>query len=1114
MFIHNPETGTPFKWTSQLFGQRILNIGLAPLNKSSIISLLSKTAPTPSLIQTMLKSVKLAQLSDRSGFGAALDIGVNISPRLPKLDVDLGFINVDATVQSTKAMSLELNGLQFTPSISNVSLNTALIVHRNESLTPKLQNLINQVVNTTNDAMYVGVDGLAFGSSIQTHIITFSKVAINVPLSLLQTLGQSITVPALELPSKAIKLEKANLKIASSALISTSVDTILSNPSIVSASLGSIFLDVLIDSEKLASVGLGAINLVQGSSPTHFELSLSPGKSNSLSSKVQNLYNTLVNDDKSGLESTITVTGLLFAPVGVSSGPAVIDQFKDIKISLKLDTLVKFLEKMKQDKPIDLIDFSALEMDSKTIMQKVNPSLKYVKLVQQPNSQLSSGLDAHYSNPLPVSASIPYLSLSAKLDATEIVNLEISNIDLVMNDGVLKPRIEMHFKNGISASVSKLVNGILNDKIDSSLVISNIQFGSLASDSNDLISKINLDLSPQLKSSHLNLKKNMNSLLDSVSIRTISKRDVAGKKGPIVISGPFGTSMTMSNLGLELLPSKTLSIDMGASLKMPFPVDISLPYLSTFVDLDGTRFVDLIAGLEVAGSKSASFSSKIKLNDVPEIAEFVGRIVKSIKTSTPLPGTMTLGGILMGSNAKDYNDGLSALFVSLPLSKLSSSKSVISVDVDSRSIIDHLNLNVHEIAAKTLAGRKLQLNVGVGLNMPFPITLKGFNYLTGSVSLDSEKLISLDVSRFSLTPKSLDLAATSFFPPSSEKMKAKLGSLSQGDSSKVSTLSIRDVGFGNDQSSSLRLFSGIDFAFSTKDLLETVQAQTKNKNNLDIKSIANDLFLQAFKLRVLKDGLSVLLAGGLSSTDINADVAIGFLSTSLLLNNQRYSFRHLLFITHRLLDFKLTDPLTLRKNGQNSILATLSNTLSISNDPNVSLNVAQLVDALLNEKSTASGTIGATGFILGSSINDQIDTFSQVRLALDLQSILPTLRETIKKTLNVKPTLKINPTKVELDVFDQDTLETVLEATFTGLDANIDVEIPLAYGSVYMNDKKFVTNTIKDIKIKDKKVSALVHLVIPQDTRDQVQRVFTILGNILWGILCQYYANHVNHRRC
>lgn len=436
-----------FKWCDLIFAKEVISIGLPAICKECLISqktassLIKSSKPLTKL--AVIRSVEIAQTIDRPGFSAKGTVDVAYPEGLPSLSVDIGFFHLDATVESTKILALELpTGLKFFPQAQGTNINGEAILNRDSELPSKVEKFANAILNDGTLPSFAGVTGLTMGSSPQTKLITFSKIVIDVNTASIVKIissGATNTFDASSFISPGmIKIKNADFAIKTATEASLTIGTVILNPiPNLKFSIGTISLDAILEKQKLVSLEISPISLTSGESAGKLglEMRLSDG-SNGMDRNVATFATAFLNED-ANLALLAGISSLKISPPGISSGPAVIDQFSFVKVQVASGKLIGLLNKPTETpskgSPLDL---SAIIPDG-DILAQLNPVIKFVLLDAQPNGLLKIGGDAGYSNPLPISVKMPYLSINFVLAGRDAMNIEITGIELSRQAGFI-----------------------------------------------------------------------------------------------------------------------------------------------------------------------------------------------------------------------------------------------------------------------------------------------------------------------------------------------------------------------------------------------------------------------------------------------------------------------------------------------------------------------------------------------------------------------------------------------------------------------------------------------------------------------------------------------------
>ncbi|KAF9969119.1 hypothetical protein BGZ73_008686, partial [Actinomortierella ambigua] len=116
-----------------------------------------------------------------------------------------------------------------------------------------------------------------------------------------------------------------------------------------------------------------------------------------------------------------------------------------------------------------------------------------------PNAGLCVGATAAFSNPIPVTLSVPFLGVSGGLDSVDITNVGVNNLALVTGGNNLEASIDLNFnnadaaKNKLATFVGRIAQGQLGQTPEV-ITVHNLRLGASPTDYFDLLSKISISL--------------------------------------------------------------------------------------------------------------------------------------------------------------------------------------------------------------------------------------------------------------------------------------------------------------------------------------------------------------------------------------------------------------------------------------------------------------------------------------------------------------------------------------------------------------------------------------------------------------------------------------------
>lgn len=414
---------TPFLWCKEVFGERVLSFGLTPLNKSSwstsFLSNGNSSSNGTLLVSSLDGVVDVSQLNDKPGFQAVGNVRFKYPSTLPILKIDLGYLGVQTTVESTPFALLELpTGLLFSPSQTTTRINAMGSLSRSSDLSPKLQKLADYFSSTGAAPAFAGVTDFTFGSSPSSRIITFSQIVYEVnPMDYISSQSSSSSL----LPAGALKLETGDVKVRSASTVFLSTTGTFDNPFPCNIAIGALSFGTTLDDKSLVSVSLPQLKIVSGKAPLTIEMELTSNTfaDEALAEKVGKVYETLYNG---GQDSFLAgINNILLIPSSPSSSAARIDQFQSVTLKSRLSHPSNSAK-------------SALDYSSLFLARSNSPiisSIQQLSVKAEANQNLLVGTQFSYANPYPLSVDIPYLAVSSRLNKQILADLELSSLNLV-----------------------------------------------------------------------------------------------------------------------------------------------------------------------------------------------------------------------------------------------------------------------------------------------------------------------------------------------------------------------------------------------------------------------------------------------------------------------------------------------------------------------------------------------------------------------------------------------------------------------------------------------------------------------------------------------------------
>ena len=661
-----------------MFGERVLTIGLPPINKAAVLDSLNRPSMAntgSNLFQLATGPVNLGQLTDRPGFGASGNVKLTVAPGLPQININLGYLNIDTTVEDVKLASLGLpNGIKFSPSESDIKIDGAMVLNRDPALQSKIQKIADALLKQGTPPSSFGVTGIAFGQSAASHVVTFSKIVLDIDTaSILKIVDSALkkgSSAPISIPAGILKIVGADINQQSSSALVIGADATLNNPTSIGLSLGSVSLAATLNGKAVSGITLSPITVVPGNSPVKFGLTLNPQTgANGLSEDVASAIKTVLKKDESA-KMMAGIGGLTLSPKGVTSGPAVIDQFQNVYFEMQTGTIVKLLNTMSKTASTSSgpgpIDASAL-LPEGDLLAKFAPVPKFVQFKIPQASDISVGLDAEYTNPLPISASLPFASVSVILDGGNSIDVSIAGIRLDRTGGIAKPRIVVALQPSLTEKASKMLSQFLSGKLQSTIAVGNVQFGGAAGDKNDLLSKIQLDVTPLAAPIFEKLGPQVAKQLQDLGNGNLPH----GASAPPPALGLLkDLKIKPQSAELDVLDESTLISDIAATYSgLPFGLDLELPWVYAAVAFNKNLLLEnTVQNLRIVDNRITA-SAALKFADNRPALQQIFTILGNTFWGVPMKvsDSVSLISPMFGYSKDSHVTLLQKLGVTLPI---------------------------------------------------------------------------------------------------------------------------------------------------------------------------------------------------------------------------------------------------------------------------------------------------------------------------------------------------------------------------------------------------------------------------------------------------------------
>ncbi|KAJ3404794.1 hypothetical protein HDV05_006916, partial [Chytridiales sp. JEL 0842] len=718
-------TTTPSEWSAALFGNSTdlpLELTLQPISVSGILSEL--TDPTSKgFLKLDIQNSKLSQrlaspgfeLSTLIGFPAASNTTTTASGRkrisdgLPALDVDVSSVGLRVAMDGNEFTAVEIpSGLRVNTTIAGSASSLPLAVslpfaENSEALQQALQRLVDSLLLSSSETSggegtVVGVSGIRLGD-----IQTFSEIVAELDSNALRPVVSNVlegVASNLERGGTLLKVGGADFAMPSARSLQIRVGGEMWNPLNLEVDLGGVSLNTLLDGSAFLGVGLESVKLpgVQGPLELGVEGTIPQGPNVEVSEKLNVLLNDLLTNP-SALRTTIGVENLWIAAHPGGSPSSAIPHFRALKINIPPSTLSSILiSPNPASNP--KIDLSPL-LPSATAIQNSNPTLSRLLLRTLPIESLQLGLGIEWTNPAPLSASLPFLKIDLNLENTHLANVELSNLSLLRTRALLNPDMLIGFQtpdpSSASASLSKLAKSLLNGGAwDVPTRVKGLVLGGSQTDVTDLFSRVDVDVTPLLS---LIRGSDLSVFLTKMLGGGSNLGELLERWKPVV-----------RELGVGTLQGASMRLDAGVEWEVPFEVDVEMGYVSAGVAVGGERLVDVEIGSGLKlNSESASVGMDLRaFSNTDGTQSAVQGLCDSVFGSSSSATSLGVRGVRLGSSTTDLIQVLQGLDLDITLGGG-------TAGVDPTSLLSGLGIGIPRVGVKVKPQNRMGVEADLGL---------------------------------------------------------------------------------------------------------------------------------------------------------------------------------------------------------------------------------------------------------------------------------------------------------------------------------------------------------------------------------------------------------------
>ncbi|KAI9220950.1 hypothetical protein BC828DRAFT_438574 [Blastocladiella britannica] len=1058
-------------WCHALFDAIDFPVPIQPIPLKSTLKSLVSAPATGGASTLKIGSIDVKQEADSPAI--TVTTKVDLGMKLPIIDsLNLPFAKVDLQVDDSTILSISLPaGVNLSGSSSEVSLQIRATFANGGDVQSKVAALVNRYLGTQDGASKLAVTGINFGVA-SAPFKTFEGVNVHLTSDdvkdMLYKKDGSSASSGFSLPAGLLKPTGLDVAMTGANELTIGAQAVLQNPFPVSASIGSLSLSALLNDQTLATISLPPISLTaSGQNTLDLKgIKITLGTSGALPATIGDLVGKFMAGQP--LAGSVGVTGItLGSPSGKAD--AGINTLAAVKITKDIPSLVSALSSSGPS----IIDTSAILPAGGLSIPA--PKLVSASVATQAGAVLSLSASLDYTNPLPVSINLPFVSLSAGVDnAGEIAAVSVGGLNIQRNSGRLAVTISLAMNNDakVQDRLAQIVSQILGGKnVDGSLIISKLVLGSSPKDTTPLFSAVSLPLP-------------LSTLVNQGAKLGAGNNPNAESPLKGLLDG--FTAPKISDLSVVAGDNGRLTVSLAAAFKNPLPVSIDIGYLALQARVSGQPVVGVsINGLKVAAAGDNKLQLAVQLDFVSAEAtqQALKKLVSEVLYAKQWTSTVGFGGAALGVSPADSIQTFSRVGLDLPLTTFITPEQVSQLVAGLGKSVGGGSSLTSMIQQLAIAVKpKGQINVQTTLNLGFPAAIDvGFVTVTARLNRLAAVVINVNGIKTAANAQSVSLNID-LFVQDSPALEQTVAALVQDFLLKKPELpylvGIAALKLGKSPSSLIETFAAVEADLPLSllgingHLLDNIGSGAGGNSTLPIGGLSD------ISVKVQPKGqIDFAAVVALKSFPLTVDV--GYLAISLGVNKNKL--------------------LTLAINGiqasPKSDSLKLSASLNFSDAADLETDLRDVVLAVLQQK-PVPGQLVISGLKLGTSPDDTIGLFSAIIVALPFQQVIGLLPAGGLSSLPLPALKGIN--NVKLVTLPGGVIQAAA-AVSLDLPFKATVSVPFVGMAIAIDKVLLAKVGIQGISITpDNAVLQLSAQVLINDTEDAQNTIAALVKSVLF----------------
>ncbi|KAJ3185781.1 hypothetical protein HDU85_001144 [Gaertneriomyces sp. JEL0708] len=801
--------------------------------------------------------------------GSGINIASNAGFTVPlPLSVSAPFLGVDVLVQNARAISLNIEGIRFTPGTNNIDIAIATTFSNEEGAATAMSDVVSTVLGQSNNGK-VAVSGFRFGSSAQNVNSVFGGLRIDLPISALasgtaQTPGAGTgfdiktVFPNATLDVNTLKPQIQSLDISALAN-GFSVGPVLTvnNPLPVAFTMPFASVSLLSGDAQLITTSLKGLQFVPGANTIPLTVAAGFGLEPAVADAFAGLFDAFTNNKTL---PKMSVTGIKF-------GASETDN-------------IATLQKVTLDLPVDVLQRATGGGTGGLSLETVFPPLKNISLaslaptlrnadVSTTDAGIQVGVRVGVDNSLPVTVNLGHLGADISLAQSKFSTFALSNMVLQRGPTDIAPTVSLAFgrDEALAAEVSKVIQAVTAGTGGNVQVnVAGVTFGADAQNPVTAFSKISLPLALPLPT---------------------GSSGASGLPIAIATNGTFALQK-LERVGLRTT-DQGIAAGLGASINNPFPVSVNLGFISVGVSTQGGDTISQVSLTNTTvgqGVGPLALAVNAALGQGANVAQGVAALVKDITSKQP--SSVRVNQVSFGASQATAFTFLSGIDLPVPIALPGSGGNATSTGLPS---FEGLAPKLASLDVRTTAdGIAATIEATIG-NLPIPINID-LGFAAVDLQVEATKLTTLSVERIGVTNgNAINVPVNLQMLPMSNQLPAIVAGIANPLLAKQPLPKAVNVGaakilFGPSREKTFDLLSLVDFstAIAPETITGIISQGAPSGNST---GAAGGLALTSAKLATTATGFAAAATAQLPLQKMSA--LLGSASASILLDDTALS---------------------------------------------------------------------------------------------------------------------------------------------------------------------------------------------------------------------------------